>query len=370
MASIFRPGGDRGRLLLWRNTLDLVAHHPVLGVGLGNWSVHYPYYDHGDRIRFDTAPERPHNDLLGILSETGLPGFLAYLWLGVTAFSVGWTLLRSPSLETRCIAAACLAGLLAISVHSLFSFPRERMAPTVFFWLTLGLLGTLHPASNSRFARGVAAKTVGLFLLLLLLLQAGIGIRFAQFETRMHRATAAQRRGDLLNTVHETGTAIRAGRFHPEVLHLRGFALNQTGQFTSAYELYTQALEARPYDIQLLNGMAIACQNLEKTGAAIAAYTRALELVPNLPDVWYNLALLYMQTGQTESALQACLKAVDLSPNDAQFYVALGELYARSGRVPEALDAYRAFLRHWTGDPRHAETVRTRIANLSTRIAE
>src|SRR5262249_46689456 len=39
-----REGSGRGRLLQWKNTMRMAAHHPLLGVGPGNWPVHYPEF--------------------------------------------------------------------------------------------------------------------------------------------------------------------------------------------------------------------------------------------------------------------------------------------------------------------------------------
>jgi O-antigen ligase len=58
----------------------MALDHILLGVGLGNWNAFYPRYDQGDVLHIQSAPRRPHNDYLWILSELELLGFLSFVW--------------------------------------------------------------------------------------------------------------------------------------------------------------------------------------------------------------------------------------------------------------------------------------------------
>ncbi|MBE84466.1 MAG: hypothetical protein CME21_18045, partial [Gemmatimonadetes bacterium] len=70
VASIVSEEGHRGRTELWKKTVDIIADHPILGVGLGNWEFQFPAYADGQHLNVDAAPRRPHNDLLWLASET------------------------------------------------------------------------------------------------------------------------------------------------------------------------------------------------------------------------------------------------------------------------------------------------------------
>ena len=398
VASIFQHRGDRGRLVMWRHTLEMVRDRPFIGVGLGNWTVHYPRYDRGDRISLGAAPERPHNDFLWILSELGLFGFLCYLWMGVTAVRATWRSLQTSDHTSRLLAVACLASLLAVAGHSMFAFPRERMVPTVFAWLVLGLLAILDPHANRQIAGGATSRLLAGLSLLLVLLQLAFTERVIRFESHMHRAAQAEKRGDWQRVTAQTDAALQAGAFHPEAVHLRGYALNRLGRFPESRNLYVPAHRRRPYDIQILNGMAIAAQNLGEFQVAHTHYRKILALIPGLTDVRYNLAGLYLKmeqparaageyeavlnaegpssdlcyrlataralAGQTDDAIEIYEQALRLRPTDAQVSFALAELLYRTRRFGESLAAYRQFLQHWKGDPRYAEIARNRIAEI------
>ena len=366
LASILR-GGGRGRLTMWKHTVGMVQDHPVLGVGLGNWSVHYPRYDRGDRVTFSSAPERPHNDPLWILSEVGLLGLLCYLWLAIAALRIALRCLRSPDARVRWMGAACLAGIVAIVGHSLFSFPRERVTPTVFFWLSLGLLAALDPSPRQLVVKRSAVRALLGVSIAIALAQLAFTLRVFRFESHMHRAVVAERRQDWREVARETALAAESGAMHTEAIHLGGYALNQMGDFASSAKLYRSALDRRPYDIQLLNGAAIAAQGLGQPDQALIYYGRALDIVPDLPDIYFNVGDLHRRAGRTSAALDAYRRAVELRPDDAQAYFALGELLTSQGDLEKAVAAYEAFLENWKGAPRYAEAARSRIAELSSR---
>ncbi len=95
-----REGSGRGRLVQYKHSLAMTLHHPVFGVGPGNWPVEYP----GHAARRDpslsgrnpgmTANPWPSSDLVAMVSERGLLGTalagLAFLLLGWTTLQGVW----------------------------------------------------------------------------------------------------------------------------------------------------------------------------------------------------------------------------------------------------------------------------------------
>ncbi len=70
------------RLDFYNSTLDAVAQHPFTGLGLGGWSVFYS----GKRIEGRKMPTYPHDFLLEVASEQGLPGLALLLGLLASLF--------------------------------------------------------------------------------------------------------------------------------------------------------------------------------------------------------------------------------------------------------------------------------------------
>jgi O-antigen ligase len=76
-------GSGRGRAIQYANTFRMARDHPVLGVGAGNWLVHYPRYAQEDDPSLDprswpSVTRFPQGDLGGGFAERGFPA-MAFL---------------------------------------------------------------------------------------------------------------------------------------------------------------------------------------------------------------------------------------------------------------------------------------------------
>src|SRR5215203_1858449 len=96
----YREGSGRGRLVQYKNSARMSLHHPVLGVGPGNWAVVYPKFaSPGDpSLASDgmTANPWPSSDWMTFLSERALLGTVAVLLVVSTFDAV--LLLPAPAL--------------------------------------------------------------------------------------------------------------------------------------------------------------------------------------------------------------------------------------------------------------------------------
>lgn len=129
-----------GRFAIWRDTLTLIARHPWLGVGFGEfnfaWSLtpfpqrHTAFFDH------------THNLPLQLAVELGIP--LALLILGLLAWGLWQAFERSRRVEGSEGAAyrAAFVMVLLMALHSQLEYPlwyAYFLLPTAFAWgLCLG----------------------------------------------------------------------------------------------------------------------------------------------------------------------------------------------------------------------------------------
>lgn len=119
-----REGSGRGRLIQYANTLRMAVDHPVLGVGPGNWAIHYPSYaSQRDPSYFPTDPlptsRVPQGDWVALLAERGLSAAAAVMVAALVLLARCMRTLRrgGPSAlhagAAVCVGAAILAmGLL------------------------------------------------------------------------------------------------------------------------------------------------------------------------------------------------------------------------------------------------------------------
>jgi O-antigen ligase len=165
----FQDGSGRGRVIQYRNTLDLVRRSPVFGVGPGNWAVEYPSVTTPGDPSFAAAAPIPTNpwpssDWVTMLAERGPVGALLLLLAGLTIGVSALRRLRDPD-PARARGSATLVGLLVATVIAgMFDAVLLLAPPTLFFWATAG---ALLPDAGPVLDRPVSRRT-GLLLFTLL----------------------------------------------------------------------------------------------------------------------------------------------------------------------------------------------------------
>ena len=167
----YKEGSGRGRLIQYGNTLKMAARHPLLGVGPGNWPVHYPRFMSPGDPSFDSDDIIPTNpwpssDWMAMASERGFPALLLLALVGVTTALGAWTRVRhSGRREPELADLTIVATLLALAVVGSFDAVLLLPIPTFFSWIIIGTLtATARPireviltSVSRRWALGAAA---------------------------------------------------------------------------------------------------------------------------------------------------------------------------------------------------------------------
>lgn len=158
MISRLREGAPlgHGRLLLWRNVLELIAEHPWRGWGWGELSyAHYSHLYAGER--FVEILDNAHNLPLHLAVTLGIPAAVAICG----AFL--WMVLRARPWAERDPARTMVWGLLGVIVlHSLLEYPLWYAPFQLVFGLCLGLLWPGRPVAISKPNRSFAPALPGM----------------------------------------------------------------------------------------------------------------------------------------------------------------------------------------------------------------
>jgi O-antigen ligase len=122
----------------WRAFLD----SPILGHGIGNFNVIIPKYrspDYWISQSEDIVPHA-HNEFLEVLSDTGLLGFLFWMF---TIFYCLWTLLTSikkTAFPERTLFIGYACSIVAVLIDNLGSMSLRTVPVAALFWLIIGLV--------------------------------------------------------------------------------------------------------------------------------------------------------------------------------------------------------------------------------------
>lgn len=124
------------RIQLWNVVLPMIHENPLLGIGLNEFRYHY-------EVKRELS--HPHNKLLLLAVELGLPGLIAYLALlgcvGVAVVRI-W---KKPGNEWLSLAALGLGcGQLAHFIFEMTDAVPLGAKVNVFFWLSLALVMAIY----------------------------------------------------------------------------------------------------------------------------------------------------------------------------------------------------------------------------------
>ena len=120
----------QGRAHFWSVTLDVIRAHPLLGSGLGSFSVIYTRYDTRNGV---LRLEQAHNDYLQTLSDAGILGALLGIAFIVILFRRGFARRDTHDKFRRGVTTGALAGCFAVLIHSFFDFTLHTTANTLLF---------------------------------------------------------------------------------------------------------------------------------------------------------------------------------------------------------------------------------------------
>lgn len=130
-----RPGQDR--MSIWRDTLNLIRRHPVVGSGLGTFAIVYPSVQ---TAFLNNLVDHAHCDYLEVVTELGLPG-------GVVIFGAILCVLgrsirharQSVDAPEKAISLGCSGSIVAILLHSATDFNLYIPANALVFVVILAV---------------------------------------------------------------------------------------------------------------------------------------------------------------------------------------------------------------------------------------
>ena len=119
-----------------RKGWHLADEHPWFGIGLGTFiDTPHPVIDEGttEQARAIAARQTEHNDYIGMMAETGYPGFLLFVGLILSLARSGLSKRADPEVRP-CLAAwiACIFLMfLQLLGNPLFSLPMALLLGSV-----------------------------------------------------------------------------------------------------------------------------------------------------------------------------------------------------------------------------------------------
>jgi O-antigen ligase len=136
---------NKPRFVLYETSINMIKHHPFVGVGVNTYSINYQKY----KIH-DTSPETAgtnwyaHNSYLQMAGEIGFTGLIVFFWLLYVLFTTWLRFYRSrKDVLLQLCGLGIIMGLTAFLVHGLTETNLYYPKIAVLFWFQVGLLNSI-----------------------------------------------------------------------------------------------------------------------------------------------------------------------------------------------------------------------------------
>jgi len=288
------------RMLLWRDSLRMSLHRPLLGFGPETFTGQFPPFESVELSKAypDFYRESPHNMFLDALASCGLPGALSLLALCVLAL---WAARRNAALAGALTAAIVCQQFLVLTIPT-----------ALYFYLLLSIIfaGLIH-------TRRLQPRK---FPLALLPVAAAIAIVFLGFAARLifaDRAMALAERSTASGDVPGAAAAYRrVQQWEPS----RG----------DSDIRYSRAMT------RLAATSAVLPVSVAAAEQATESAFRATTTAEDRQNAWYNFATIAALRNDRVGVETGLRSAIACAPNWFKPHWTLSQLLELTGRHAEA----------------------------------
>jgi len=340
------------RIIIWIGGINIFIESPrtiLFGAGPGTFRLLFPKFRSPDYHLWDISNVTlfSHNNYLDLLAETGILGFISYMWFVALILYFGFKLIRRcQNANLRVCQIAILSSLCAMLLTNLSS-PNARWAVVgINNWGVLGLsLGcylcwqrsTTKPGSTHRLA-STPKPIIMLGLLVLSLLISALSIVY--------------------------GIRYFLGAYHNK----QGLDYSIYQQYPIAIRNFKKALEYNPTFITTYYKLAHAYNQNRQTALALKTYEDLAKYAPDYSEIHYNLGVMYAALGNSPASFKEFVKAAEMS-NKVNVQYTLSQVYQKNGLYEKARDVLIK-MPQFKRDPRDEQMTAEKEAEMKIHAKE
>ena len=353
----------------------MIADHPLLGIGAGNYVVaNPPYWTTFEKRHYaeeHRLNENVHCDPLEFAVEGGLVAALLLIGIVVYAVQRGLVIATKSRTPSATLVAGLTASIAASSIDMLFGFPLHTPVASAFFFVVLGMLDGMTLSSQTVRPR---QKTLGIVVAFVVCLGALVELRAFLSQCHLQHARVSLANGQVSEAESESLYAILRAPWSWRAREAYAKILARKQSLEDARAAYRATLEEHPAYISAQIGFANAAWSEIGLTDAPEEQSKLLDLVeqgaqsaiqlcPALPEAHSLLARasLLRADSQDDSARDAQLAAsaehvvtalgVAKEPGmEVSLLLLLHQVRDRQGDVLQATRVLEAALRRHPAD--------------------
>jgi len=336
-----------GRTQIWRISLRIIAEHPILGVGPGEFfhvSKRFNYPVEGQVARYERHIGIAHSEYLQHVAESGIPAaFLLFSILGYLV-SCAWKRANTVSAEQRYFQEAAILATVGVGAHALVD--NCWTVPVMASAMVVGSIADLIPVQQKQPAqwKPVQIALAAIFVALIYVHSTVIPSMALYYNAKGLQAYQRSKSDDAERyLVKAIALVPDYSSFLENLSKVYIAKFDKTGDpraLDLAYKCLKRGIETSPQTVELYLRMEdVLIRSLTGTEQKDSLWhqrivendTQLLRIDPYLPFPRKNLAIAYYNLGQKERAFEEMHKTLEYEPNYVPAYMQLASWYGESG---------------------------------------
>ncbi len=300
------------RILIWRNSIELIKEYPLLGAGLNNWKLLQAQHGIGGTAYLNTGMvqfEHPHNDYLLILSEQGPMGLLLYLLFFIfLLITIRKSIRQSKDQKSRILFVLLGFSILSFAIMSFFGYPRSRFYAMLIL-MTYSALVFIFAGKSEKPPLTCPKVIIRIFVLICAVISisgsyaAWYRLRGEIHTKEMLKAQFSKNYARMLREAEKAETYFyKMDLTATPMAWYKGMAYFYSGQVGTATQHFEIAEKINPYHLRILNDLGTCYEKSGEHEKAIEKYRAGLSIAPVFTEGLLNLSATYFNTGQIDSA--------------------------------------------------------------------
>lgn len=369
--TVLETGGTESgeiRKIVWRGAVAVFIDYSIFGTGTETFALSYFKYkpaDHNLTSEWDFVYNKAHNEYLNYLANTGILGFLSYLFLILSAILMMTREIKKTKDEKeKFIVLGLISGYIGFLITNIFGFSVVVTSFLFFIYPAIALsVKNQAKEKEEKYSFDTKTKTA---LLILSFISIFITYKIINYWLADFYYSRGKDNNKSKNYAFAQDSLNKAIKLNPkEPVYLDELAKTTLGLAISVFnknnQNQTEELANKALD-QIKEAISLSPNNIffRKTYSSILiqlsiidpqltadAENSLLDLsqfAPTDPKVYYNLGLIYLRTNKLEKAKEVLEKSVELKSNYRDGRIALSTAYNKLGEKEKAKEELKYIL--------------------------